>query len=129
MYLCGPTALRDAVRRAWLDSGRGIERLRFETFASGGRFAPEEFVVRVADRDDLAVTVPGNRTMLDALEEAGVELIWDCRRGECGLCSVTVLAHEGELDHRDVFLSETEQAEGCSLARVCVACGGWKRDN
>jgi vanillate O-demethylase ferredoxin subunit len=46
-------------------------------------------------------------------------------RGECGLCQVAVLDAEGELDHRDVFLSEEEQAEGGKLI-TCVsrAVGG-----
>ena len=58
--------------------------------------------------------------MLDALGDHGVELMWDCRRGECGLCQVAVLEAEGELDHRDVFLSEEQQAQGASLL-TCVS--------
>jgi ferredoxin-NADP reductase len=125
LYLCGPLRLRDAAQRAWKERGRPPDRLRFETFASGGRFAPEAFVVRVHDQGDREITVPKNRTMLDALADRGVELMSDCRRGECGLCGVTVLDAEGELDHRDVFLSEEQQAEGRSLL-TCVsrAVGG-----
>ena len=44
----------------------------------------------------------------------------DCLRGECGLCAVTVVAAGGELDHRDVFLSEAEQEEGGALC-ACVS--------
>jgi ferredoxin-NADP reductase len=125
LYLCGPLRLRDAAQRAWKERGRQPDRLRFETFASGGRFAAEAFVVRVHDQGDRQITVPKNRTMLDALADHGVELMWDCRRGECGLCGVTVLDAEGELDHRDVFLSEEQQAEGRRLL-TCVsrAVGG-----
>lgn len=125
LYLCGPLAMRDAARHEWAQRGRPADRLRFETFASGGRFAPEEFVVRLADLDGREFTVPRNRTLLDALSEEGVELMWDCRRGECGLCAVSVLDCEGELDHRDVFLGEEQQAEGCTLlACVSRAVGG-----
>jgi ferredoxin-NADP reductase len=120
LYLCGPLRLRDAAQRAWRERGRRADRLRFETFASGGRFASEPFRVRVRDRGDREVVVPRDRTMLDALIDQGVEVMWDCRRGECGLCRVTVLASDGALDHRDVFLSEEEAAEGCSLL-ACVS--------
>lgn len=120
LYLCGPLRMRDAAQRAWRERERAREQLRFETFASGGRFPPEEFVVRVRDRDDQEIVVPRNRTMLDALGDHGVELMWDCRRGECGLCQVAVLEAEGELDHRDVFLSEEQQAQGASLL-TCVS--------
>jgi ferredoxin-NADP reductase len=124
LYLCGPLRLMDAVRRTWRERGRPNTRLRFETFASGGRFAPEPFTVRVREHGK-AVQVPENQTMLAALRAAGVDMMWDCVRGECGLCTVTVLEVEGELDHRDVFLSEDEQAEGRALC-TCVsrAVGG-----
>jgi ferredoxin-NADP reductase len=125
LYLCGPTRLRDAVQAAWRERGRPADRLRFETFASGGRFPPETFLVRVHDQGDREVTVPKNRTMLDALRDAGVEMMWDCLRGECGLCAARVLDVDGELDHRDVFLSEEEQARrGTILTCVSRAAGG-----
>jgi len=125
LYLCGPLRMRDAAQKAWWKRTLRPDRLRFETFASGGRFAPEQFVVRVHDKGGQEIVVPSNRTMLDALSDHGVELMWDCRRGECGLCQVTVLAVEGELDHRDVFLSEEQQDECTSLV-TCVsrAVGG-----
>jgi ferredoxin-NADP reductase len=125
LYLCGPLRLRDAAQKAWRQRGRPADRLRFETFASGGRFQPEAFPVRIHDQGDREVTVPKNRTMLDALGDAGVEVMWDCRRGECGLCAVSVLHVEGDLDHRDVFLSEEEEAEGRTIL-TCVsrAVGG-----
>ncbi len=63
--------------------------------------------------------------MLAALGDAGIEVMSDCLRGECGLCAVTVLEADGDLDHRDVFLSEEEQDEGGSLCScVSRAAGG-----
>ena len=43
---------------------------------------------RALDRE---VVVGEDVSMLDALEDAGVEVMWDCRKGECGLCTVRVL--------------------------------------
>jgi vanillate O-demethylase ferredoxin subunit len=125
VYLCGPQRMRHAAQSAWRERGREPDRLRFETFASGGRFPPEEFVVRVRDHGDRTIIVAKDRTMLDALSESGVELVWDCRRGECGLCQVTVLEVDGTLDHRDVFLSDNEQSEAAvMLTCVSRAVGG-----
>jgi ferredoxin-NADP reductase len=125
LYLCGPVRLRDAAVRAWRERDRRADRLQFETFASGGRFRPEEFVVRLADRDDRELVVRRNRTMLDALKDNGVDMMWDCLRGECGLCAVKVIAAEGELDHRDVFLDEEQQSSGeTMLTCVSRAVGG-----
>lgn len=124
-YLCGPLRLRDAAQHAWREKGRRPDRLQFETFASGGRFAPEEFVVRLHDQGDREVTVRRDRTLLDSLTENDVEMMWDCLRGECGLCAARVLDAEGELDHRDVFLSEEQRREGTTIV-TCVsrAVGG-----
>lgn len=124
LYLCGPIGLMEAVRRQWRDRGRPMERLRFESFGNSGRYAPEPFTVHIP-RLGKTVTVPENRSMLDALEAAGVELLSDCRRGECGLCAVDILAVDGEVDHRDVFLSEDQKAENHRMcACVSRAVGG-----
>jgi vanillate O-demethylase ferredoxin subunit len=47
--------------------------------------------------------------MLEALEDAGADMMFDCRKGECGLCEVRILQLEGTVDHRDVFYSERQQ--------------------
>jgi ferredoxin-NADP reductase len=124
LYLCGPLRLRDAAQREWKARERRADRLQFETFASGGRFAPEEFLVRVRDQGR-EVRVRRNRTLLDALKDEDVDMVWDCLRGECGLCAAAVIEAEGELDHRDVFLSEEEKEEGSTII-TCVsrAVGG-----
>jgi ferredoxin len=124
-YLCGPLRLRDAVQQAWQAQDRPAGRLQFETFASGGRFAPEEFVVRLADQHDHEVRVGRNRTLLGALQDDGVDMMWDCLRGECGLCAVRVVDTDAQIDHRDVFLSP-EQHDGNEAIVTCVsrAVGG-----
>jgi ferredoxin-NADP reductase len=119
MYMCGPMGLMDAVHSAWRAAGRTTANLRFETFGSGGRLAPEPFVVKVADQNR-EVLVPSDKTMLSALCEAGIEVLSDCLRGECGLCMVDVLGVEGKLDHRDVFLSVREKAAGGKIC-TCVS--------
>ena len=58
--------------------------------------------------------------MLEALEAAGVDMIFDCRRGECGLCALPILKVEGDVDHRDVFFSEAEKAANAKLC-TCVS--------
>jgi ferredoxin-NADP reductase len=119
VYLCGPIALLEGAREAWQASGRPRDRLIYETFGSSGRFASESFAVRVPSMD-LEITVPADTSMLDALEAAGVGVLSDCRRGECGLCVVDVVACNGTIDHRDVFFSDHQHAEGRKLC-ACVS--------
>lgn len=116
VYFCGPARLLSDLRAAWEAGGRSPTALRFETFGSGGLQVAESFWVKVP-RLGLEITVPQSQSMLDALEAAGVEVMSECRRGECGLCAVDVVAVEGALDHRDVFLSETQKREN---NRVCA---------
>ena len=119
LYMCGPIRLMDAVRRNWQDAGLPPANLRYETFGSSGWFEPQEFVARVPQRQ-VETTVRTDETLLEALARAGVDLMYDCRKGECGLCLLDVSCVEGTLDHRDVFLSTAQQETGRSLA-TCVS--------
>ena len=47
--------------------------------------------------------------MLEALEDAGADMMFDCRKGECGLCEVRILELVGAVDHRDVFYSTRQK--------------------
>jgi ferredoxin-NADP reductase len=124
LYLCGPLRLMDAARAAWTAQDRPATHLRFETFASGGRLPALPFTVRVRDHDT-EVQVTKQQTLLAALRGAGIDMMWDCLRGECGLCTVDVCDGEDRLDHRDVFLSAQEHAAARKLC-TCVsrAAGG-----
>lgn len=119
LYVCGPIGMLEATKRAWHESGRPVDGLRFETFGNSGRYASQPFTVKIP-RLGKEIVVPRNQTMLDTLEAAGVDMIYDCRRGECGLCAVKILAVEGTVDHRDVFFSEDQKARNDQLC-TCVS--------
>jgi vanillate O-demethylase ferredoxin subunit len=119
VYLCGPVPMLEAARAAWSAAGRGPADLRYETFGGSGRFAAQAFRVRVP-RHNVDVLVAPGCSVLDALEGAGVDVLYDCRRGECGICALDVLEVEGQLDHRDVFLSVAEKQHGKRFC-TCVS--------
>ena len=119
LYMCGPIRLMDAVRRAWLAAALPPTNLRYETFGNSGWFDPEPFLVRLPQLG-IETTVGTGTTMLDALTAAGADLMYDCRKGECGLCVVDVAAVDGRIDHRDVFLSNAQQEKGTRLC-MCVS--------
>lgn len=119
VYLCGPIRLMDEVRRTWAVSSLDITNLRYETFGASGWFDPEEFVVHLPEKN-VQVTVGKNQTIVEALEGAGLDVMADCRKGECGLCEARIVRHTGALDHRDVFYSEAQKAEGEKIA-CCVS--------
>ncbi len=119
LYVCGPIGMLEAAKRSWHASGRPVDQLRFETFGNSGRYPSEAFRVKIP-RLHMEIEVPQNKTLLDALEEAGVGMISDCRRGECGLCALPILETDGTVDHRDVFFSDEEKAANAKLC-TCVS--------
>jgi ferredoxin-NADP reductase len=118
-YVCGPIGMLEDAKREWQRSGRPVDQLRFETFGNSGLFASEQFKIKIP-RLGREIDVPVNQTMLDALEGAGIDMIFDCRKGECGLCALPILEVEGIVDHRDVFFSEEEKAANTKLC-TCVS--------
>ena len=132
LYVCGPTPMLDAIKAAWAAAGRKPAELRFETFGSSGRFAPEPFRVRIP-RLGLETTVPHDVSMLEALEACGADMMFDCRRGECGLCQVKVLDVAGRRSTTATSSSatpSTRRATGCSAAcraSSAPAPAGWPR--
>jgi vanillate O-demethylase ferredoxin subunit len=119
LYLCGPVPMLDAARDAWHRLGKPSGALRYETFGASGHFAPQAFKVSVP-RLGAEVEVGANESILEAMEKAGIDVISDCRRGECGTCIVDIVSASGTVDHRDMFFSEEQRAENRKIC-ICVS--------
>lgn len=117
VWFCGPERLREGIEAAWRAAGRPMPDLRFENF--GGSEKASAFRVAVP-RHGIEITVPTGTTLLEALEGAGLDLMSDCRRGECGLCALDVLEVEGGIEHHDVFFSEHQKSESAKMC-PCVS--------
>jgi ferredoxin-NADP reductase len=114
-YVCGPAPMFQAVQKAWAGQARAPADLRFETFgASQG--SSQSFQVHLP-RHQRDITVPADSSLLEALELAGVPVLSNCRRGECGLCVLPILSLNGTVEHRDVYLSSREKQ---SNERLCA---------
>ena len=72
----------------------------------------------VLQRSGLTFIVPPDKSILQVLIEEGIDPMYDCQRGECGICQVAVL--EGVPDHRDHILSDDERA-GNKVMQICVS--------
>jgi vanillate O-demethylase ferredoxin subunit len=96
--------------------------VHFEVFTAPEVAAGDHAFEVVLAQSGRSVTVPAERSILDCLVEAGIEPMFDCKRGECGVCATPVL--EGEIDHRDYVLTEREKREG-NLMQICISrCKG-----
>ena len=118
VYCCGPAGLLDAVGQRCGDWAAG--RLRIERFVPAALDATARdsaFRVQLG-RSGRSVTVPPGRSVLQALNEAGVTVLSSCRQGTCGTCETGVLA--GVPDLRDSILDDAERAAGDCMF-VCVS--------
>ncbi|MGC4972083.1 PDR/VanB family oxidoreductase [Streptomyces sp. DT199] len=118
VYCCGPGPLLDAVEARCPSGVLRVERFRPKTQETGGE---TEFEVELA-QSGRTLTVPPHVSVLDAVREAGVEVLYSCTEGTCGTCETDVL--DGEPDHRDSVLTEDERAAGETML-ICVSrCRG-----
>jgi vanillate O-demethylase ferredoxin subunit len=118
LYVCGPKPLLDTVLARTQARGWTHERVHFELFTTPAAQAGDQPFEVVLQQTGRALQVPVGQTLLDCLIEQGCDPLFDCKRGECGVCSVSVL--EGEIDHRDYFLSDAEKAAG-KVMQICVS--------
>ncbi|SFT57497.1 2Fe-2S iron-sulfur cluster binding domain-containing protein [Geodermatophilus amargosae] len=68
----------------------------------------------------MALLVPADTSVLEAVRRAGLEVPPACGDGHCGACETRVL--EGEPDHRDGVLTGEERAFGETMM-ICVSRG------
>lgn len=120
VYLCGPAPFMDAVRHSAEATGWPAESVVLEHFSADVpvlKAGEGEFVLRLA-KTGIELVVPSDRTIIEVIREAGIDIKTSCEQGVCGTCITEVI--EGELEHNDLFLSPDEQ-DGGRLIMPCVS--------
>jgi vanillate O-demethylase ferredoxin subunit len=118
LYVCGPKGFLEAVRACAADNGWAADRVHYEYFGGADLHstADRHFEV-VINSTGRVIKVEAHQTVVEALEENGVSIDTACRQGACGTCLTRVL--EGEIDHKDFFLTPEEQAENNQFTPCC----------
>ncbi|MEV5297696.1 PDR/VanB family oxidoreductase [Amycolatopsis methanolica] len=122
VYCCGPEPLLAAVEQrcaVWPPGSLHVERFSPKAGADAGERTTFEVELAASGR---TVTVPPDKSILAAVEEAGVSVLSSCQEGTCGTCETPVL--DGVPDHRDSLLTDEERAANDTMM-ICVSrsCG------
>jgi ferredoxin-NADP reductase len=130
VYLCGPERMMDDTRAMLVAMGFAPDAVYTEAFVSpasapaltAGASAPAE----TSDASDRLVTIRfaksgrsaecrGAQTVLEAAEEAGVSVPFECRSGICGQCKLRLLDGAVTMDAEDA-LTDADRKGGRILA-------------
>lgn len=118
VYACGPESLMQAVAGAMADESRlRIERFKAPDIVPGQELDETSFDV-ICQSTGQRIAVGADVSVLDALNDAGINVPSSCAEGICGTCETGVI--EGDVEHRDFLLSPAERAENKSMF-VCVS--------
>jgi len=115
VYVCGPKSMVGEVNSTAKKMGWSAMHVHVEEFLHTTGGTPFEVTLAKSQR---LIHVAHNQTMLEAIEEAGLEPPYMCRGGVCGACETAVL--EGQIEHRDHYLNESEKA-GMKTMLICVS--------
>ncbi|WP_432731585.1 PDR/VanB family oxidoreductase [Variovorax sp. W6] len=118
IYVCGPQGFLDAVRATarelqWPDAQVHFEYFSGVALTTGPQ---DEFEVELRSSGRV-VRVPASLSVVDALAAEGIDIPVSCAQGVCGTCLTRLL--EGEVEHRDLYLTPEEQAANDQFLPCC----------
>ncbi|MCC8379387.1 flavin reductase family protein [Xenorhabdus sp. PB30.3] len=120
LHVCGPVRLLNAVLDYCDNHHFSRQHIAFELFTTPtikADIAETGYEVEAAE-SGIRLQVAAGQSLLDALEAAGLEPLYDCRRGECGLCALKVI--EGDVEHHD-FIMTPQEATTSRTIYPCVS--------
>ena len=108
VYMCAPGSLMADCCSAARALGYPSSAIHRELFGAVKTDKIKPFTAVLA-RSQTAIEVPKDKTLLEAIEAAGISANYSCRVGGCGACEVKAI--EGEINHLDSYYSLEEKAE------------------
>ncbi|WP_340372885.1 PDR/VanB family oxidoreductase [Peribacillus sp. FSL E2-0218] len=121
VYFCGPLEMVQQYREAASSYGYPEHAIHLELFAAKNDGPKDPFFVDLTD-SDRSISVHEGETLLEALLREGIDAPYSCKVGGCGSCEVAV--DDGEVDHRDFFLSEENRQSRNSILTCCSRAKG-----
>jgi dimethylamine monooxygenase subunit B len=122
VYVCGSEEMMKEYVQAASEYGYPNFNIHCELFTPPKQGPMQAFNVQLKKRNK-EIHVPEGVSLLDALISHNIDAPYSCKIGGCGSCQVDVI--KGEIDHRDVFLSD-EERKNVNVILTCVSrakCG------
>lgn len=118
IYVCGPDGFMNFIIQMAEKKQWPTTQVHKEHFSAPNIDTSNDgsFNIKILKTGQL-IPVSADQTAAQALEAAGVCIPLSCEQGICGTCLVPVV--EGEVDHRDMYLTEEEQAEHNQFTPCC----------
>lgn len=116
LYVCGPQGFMDWVISTAEEAGHATDHVHREYFSADVELTGDSFEVECRE-SGITLTIGPDDTIAKALAKAGIKVEVKCEEGVCGTCLTDVL--EGDIDHRDQFLTAEEREDGDVM---CVCC-------
>ena len=108
VYCCGPKGLIEEIKDV---SGHWPEgAVRYEDFKPVEIIRPDDVAFDIVlGKSGKRITVPADKSILEAMRENGLATVSSCESGTCGTCKTRLLS--GEVNHRDLVLRDDEKAD------------------
>lgn len=108
VYCCGPSSLLSACQKRTKKLGYPSSHVYFEEFGGGATGTGDPFEVEIKSTGKV-LQVPREKSLLQVLNEAGLEIESSCLVGNCGTCMVDHC--KGDVEHRGTALEDEMKAE------------------
>jgi glycine betaine catabolism B len=139
VHICGPTEMTELTRRMLLDLGVPAESIKSESFTSPARTTaqapaaagtngtlaaqtsqPASETVNGAatltfTRSRKSLPISARKSVLEAAEDLGVNINYDCRSGICGQCKTKLIAGHVSMETEDA-LTAVDRANNLILS-------------
>jgi ferredoxin-NADP reductase/DMSO/TMAO reductase YedYZ heme-binding membrane subunit len=139
VHICGPTEMTELTRQMLRGLGVPAESIKSESFTSPGRvkaqppagtngalaaLAQTSVPARAAvngtarltfARSGKSLPISARKTVLEAAEDVGVSINYDCRAGICGQCKIKLLAGHVTMETQDA-LTPVDRANNLILS-------------
>ena len=118
VYVCGPAGFIDHVVNNAKALGWAQDHIHLEYFGAPAQdtSGDQGFDVRIASTGKVYAIAP-DVSVVEALRNEGIDILTSCEQGVCGTCLTRVL--EGEVDHRDTYLTDEEKAANEQFMPCC----------